>query len=110
MKESMWRADPVGGRVFSDLTDTRQQVLLQPEPDLTQLRKLLQQRLRGLGAMPIEEVGVFVLKETPYSESIHLKRRTLAAMEKERLLIAEAGAGKKRRRGTYPPGTLLTFL
>ena len=110
MKESMWRADPVAGRVFSDLTDARQEVLLEAEADLTRLGNLLQHRFRGRGAVAIEEVEEFVLKETPYSESIHLKRRTLAPMEEEKLIAVQAKPGRKRRRGTYPPGTRLTFL
>jgi three-Cys-motif partner protein len=110
MKESMWRADPVAGSIFSDLTDSRQEVLLEAGADLTRLRSVLQQRFRGRGAVPIEDVEEFVLKETPYSESIHLKRRTLAPMEQAKLVEAQVQAGRKRRRGTYPPGTLLIFL
>jgi three-Cys-motif partner protein len=109
MKESMWRADPVQGRVFSDLTDTRQEVLLKPEADLLALRRSLQDRFRGRGWISIDQVEQFVLTETPYSEAIHLKRRTLAPMEAERLVVASRMDGKKRRPGSFPPGTLLRF-
>lgn len=110
MKESMWRADPVQGRVFSDLTDTRQEVLLRPEAELAPLRARLLERFRGRGWVPIEQVELFVLTETPYSEAIHLRRRTLTPMEQDGLLGASRMDGKRRRRGTYPPGTLLQFL
>jgi hypothetical protein len=109
MKESMWRADPVQGRVFSDLTDTRQEVLLKPEADLLALRRILQDRFRGRGWISIDQVEQFVLTETPYSEAIHLKRRTLAPMETEGLVAASRMDGKKRRPGSFPPGTLLRF-
>jgi len=110
MKEAMWRIDPVQGQVFSDLTDTTQQVLLQPEADLMLLRRLLQARFRGLGPVSIEVVETFVLESTPYSEKIHLKRRTLAPMEKGSFISVARPIGTRQRRGTFPRGTTITFL
>jgi hypothetical protein len=55
-------------------------------------------------------VEQFVLTETPYSEVIHLKRKTLARMEADNLVEASRMNGTRRRRGTYPNGTLLRFL
>jgi three-Cys-motif partner protein len=83
MKEAMWRADPMQGQVFSDRTDPNQLVLLQPEPDLSALRKLLRERFRDEGWICIDKVENFVLLDTPYSEVIHLKRRTLEVMERK---------------------------
>lgn len=109
MKEAMWRADPIQGQAFSDLTDTRQEVLLEPSADMTPLRNALVRRFRGAGEISIGEVERFVLFDTPYSERIHLKERTLTPMEKERLITARH-PHRKRRRHTYPDGTLITFV
>ena len=110
MKESMWRADPARGQIFSDMTDTRQEVLIKPEADVGPLRKILREKFVGKNWIPIEHIEQFVLTETPYSEAIHLKRRTLLPMEQEGKLVGARMDGKKRRRGSYTPGTLLQFL
>ncbi len=109
MKEAMWRADPVGGQVFSDRSVSGQGVLFEPEADTTPLRRQLQGRFRDKGWVPIEEVSDFVLEETAYSELIHLKRATLAPMEKEDFLEAKR-PGERGRRGTFPSGTKIRFL
>ena len=112
MKQAMWRADPVRGQIFSDLTDTRQMVMFQPTPNLDELIKLLRERFTGKGWVNIQEVSDFVLFDTPYSEAIHLKTRTLKPMEQESppLINARGHEGRPRRAGTYPDGTLIKFL
>jgi len=109
MKHAMWKADPVGGQVFSDRSVSGQGVLFVPHPDIGPLRRQLQDRFRGKGWVQIEEVSDFVLEDTAYSELIHLKRLTLAPMEQERLIEAHR-LGEKPRRGTFPPGTKVRFL
>ena len=111
MKEAMWRADPLGGEAFSDLTDTRQMTLLEQAPDLVALQRLLQERFRGRGLIDIADVERFVLEETPYSETIHLRRRTLGEMEKAKPAAVEVRrpAGKRERPDEYPVGTRLKF-
>jgi hypothetical protein len=81
MKQAMWKADPLSGQVFSDRTDAGQMVLLQPSNDMG-LRYLLQKKFRGNGPVRIEQIEDFVLEHTPYSESMHLKKRTLAPWSK----------------------------
>jgi hypothetical protein len=112
MKQAMWKADPVGGQVFSDLTDPRQMVLLDQTPDLTPLRRMLRERFHLRGWVDIADVERFVLGETPYSEAIHLKRRTLAHMEKETppRIEVRRPSGKRVRPGEYPPTTHLRFF
>jgi three-Cys-motif partner protein len=112
MKEAMWRADPLGGEAFSDLTDTRQMTLLEPAADLLALQRLLQERFHGRAWVDIEDVERFVLEETPYSETIHLRRRSLGEMEKAKPSAVEARrpAGKRDRPGEYPAGTKLRFV
>ncbi len=109
MKEAMWRADPVQGQVFSDLTDRRQTVLLEPAPDLGRLRLMLREQFRGRGEVSIEDVERFVLFGTPYSETMHLKRLTLAPMEREGTITARH-LWRDRRQYTYPANTLITFV
>ncbi|MBI3935090.1 MAG: three-Cys-motif partner protein TcmP [Acidobacteria bacterium] len=113
IKESMWRADPEEGRTFSDRTALDPQlVLIQPTVDLTRLQYLLTQRFQSEGLVPIQAVKDFVLFDTPYSEMIHLKKKTLAAMERENppLIRVERPLGKRIRRGEYPDGTRIDFL
>lgn len=112
MKEAMWRADPEHGQVFSDLTDLRQMVLLEPTSNIEPLKNLLLENFRGRGCVGIKEVSDFVLFDTPYSEAIHLKTLTLKPMEQESppLINARGHEGRPRRAGTYPDGTLIEFL
>jgi three-Cys-motif partner protein len=112
MKQAMWKADPVGGQVFSDLTDPRQMVLLDLASDLTPLRRLLREHFQVRGWVDISDVERFVLEETPHSEAIHLKRRTLGEMEKQKppLIEVRRPAGKRVRPGDYPATTRLRVL
>jgi hypothetical protein len=111
MKQAMWKADPLSGQVFSDRTDAGQMVLLQPSDDMG-LRFLLQKRFRRRGLITIEAIEDFVLEDTPYSESMHLKKRTLAPMEGESppLIRVHRPPGKQNRRGSYPAGTTVEFI
>lgn len=112
MKVAMWKADPVQGEVFSDRTQTDQLVLIEPEPNLSHLIDLLRQRFLGRGAVAIRQVEDFVLFDTPYSEKIHLKQRTLKPMEQSEppLISVVRPWGSPNRPGSYPLGTLITFL
>jgi three-Cys-motif partner protein len=111
MKQAMWKADPLSGQTFSDRTDSGQMVLLNPSDDL-QLRFQLQKRFKGRGFISIEEIEKFTLEETAYSESSHLRMKTLAPMEKESppLIKVERPQGKQNRAGSYPGGTKVAFL
>jgi three-Cys-motif partner protein len=108
MKQAMWKADPGGGQVFSDRTNPDQETLFKTNPDLTQLRMHLLQRFRGQGWVPVGDVERFVLVDTPFSERMHLKQKTLAPMERNSLIETRRPA--VGRRGTYPPGTQIKFL
>ncbi len=112
MKQAMWKADPASGQVFSDRTVSAQMVLLQPAPDLTQLQVLLQQQLRGRGWVGIDQISDFVLLDTPFSEAMHLKRKTLGVMERHQppLIQAQRPKGIRKAAGVYPSGTKIKFL
>ena len=111
MKQAMWKADPLSGQVFSDRTDAGQMVLLKPGDDLG-LRYHLQQKFRGAGYIPIQEIEDFVLEQTAYSEAMHLRKQTLAPMERATppLINVKRPIGAQNRRGTYPDGTRVEFL
>jgi three-Cys-motif partner protein len=110
MKQAMWKADPATGSVFSDRTDPLQTVLMLPTA--TGLKTLLQARFREKGWVPIEIVSDFVLEDTPFSEAIHLKQKTLNPMEREQppTLEVKREAGRRNRPGWYASGTKLRFL
>ncbi|MGH7774129.1 MAG: three-Cys-motif partner protein TcmP [Candidatus Binatia bacterium] len=111
MKQAMWKADPLSGQVFSDRTDAGQMVLLQPSDDLG-LRHQLQKKFKGRGYVPIHEIEDFVLEGTAYSEAMHLRKRTLAPMEKETppLIKVQRPPGAQKRTGSYPESTRVEFL
>jgi three-Cys-motif partner protein len=112
MKQSMWSVDPLGGSLFSDYTNTAQTILLQPTPDTLPLRHELQARFRGAGWVTIEEIQRFVLEHSAFSEEKHVKRGTLAPMEAADppLIEVERPVDKKKKKGTYPPGTKVRFI
>jgi three-Cys-motif partner protein len=112
MKQAMWKADPVGGQRFSDRDTSGQLTLLSADPDLAALQKALQKQFRGKGWVRIEEITEFVLIGTPYSEAIHLKRRTLALMEKAAppKIEVRRPPGARKMAGAYKEGTQIRFL
>jgi three-Cys-motif partner protein len=109
MKQAMWHADPVQGCCFSDRTDPRQGVLLAPTEEPLELPRILAQRFHTAGWVDIADVERFVLIETAYSEAIHLKRRTLAPMERDGLVEVRRRMGARERPGDYPAGTRIRF-
>ena len=111
MKEAMWKVDSMSGDKFSDRTDPNQIILFELEPNLTRLEKLLQDKFRGKGWIPIKDISNFVLFETPYCEEKHLKKKTLKPMEiSDPPKISVRQDNKKRREGTYPEGAVIKFL
>ncbi len=111
MKKAMWKGDPIGGQRFSDRT-ANQLTLLNPDDDLHRLRALLQRYFRPKDWVRIEDVKDYVLVDTPYSEEMHLRRKTLGPMERANppLIEVRRPPGKQKRPGSYPPGTTLRFV
>ena len=102
MKRAMWKADPAGGTAFSDHIALNPQLSLVPATAPVQtLRDVLVQRFRGQ-RVPIEVVVDFVLKETIFSETSHLKRATLAPLEREKKLDVQRPEGARVIAGQYP--------
>jgi three-Cys-motif partner protein len=108
MKEAMWRVDHSGGFIFADPKHSGQPLELEFEPNYAFLRRLIQERFAGQ-QVPVEEVGRFVLIETPFLAS-HYKRAVLAPMERESPPALQViNARPNRRRGTFPSRTVVAF-
>lgn len=106
MKRAMWKVDPKGAFRFSDRTDPSQKVLFEPKPDYDLLKRLIIEKFRG-ETVSIEQIEDFVVVETPFRET-HFKNQILRPMEEvEPPQIMVSGRKKKR---TYPQGTIINFL
>jgi hypothetical protein len=99
MKEAMWKVDQSGEFRFSDATNPKQILLLDPAPDFSALRRAIVERFAGTEAT-VADVEEFVLAETPFRET-HYKKQVLAELEKAgRLVVVSTKAGRKAR--SYP--------
>lgn len=108
MKEAMWKVDPSGGTRFAYSNDPDQMTIFGNEPDLTQLERQLRERF-GTEEFSIEQAWRYTATSTPFAPRMHLKEKTLKVAEVADRLEARQPANPKRRRGTYPAGTLLRF-
>jgi hypothetical protein len=108
MKEAMWKVAPGGDYEFSDYTDARGVMsLFGDKPDFAQLEAMLLGKFRR-SEVGIETIEEFVIAETPFLKT-HIKRSTLGPMEESgKIAVVNSKAG--RRRGTFPPGTVIRFL
>jgi three-Cys-motif partner protein len=110
MKEAMWRLDKSGQFQFSDAThNPNQLVLFEPGPNFSELEKniLAQFNKKTVSVIELEN---FIVTQTPFRET-HYKQQILKAMENsEPPEINVSCHGKKRRKGTYPPGCMIEFL
>lgn len=106
MKESMWKVDGQGTFTFSDRTDPFQTVLFELKPNYNDLKKLLIDQFRGK-TVTIEEINEFIITETAYLDS-KIKTEILKPMEY--VNPSEIRVESKRKRGTFPSGTIITFV
>jgi three-Cys-motif partner protein len=106
MKRAMWAADPLGRFQFSDATDKSQLTLFTTNPDIGQLKSLILTRFGGQKGVRVEDVERFVLVETSFHDG-HYNRAVLNPMEKAgELYVAES---PRKRKGSFPAGTVLDF-
>lgn len=110
MKEAMWRIDKGGSFQFSDATyDPKQAVLFEPTPDYVRLKKDIVAEYKGK-KVKIEDLEVFVIAKTAFIKS-HLRKNVLDRMEAANPPEIKVGnINEKRRKGTYPEGTVIVFL
>jgi three-Cys-motif partner protein len=108
MKESMWKVDPTGEFQFSDLTDASHQLVLSfaSSPNFDSLRDMIVAEFGGL-EIEITTLEQWVVTDTPYLPK-HLRKPILEPMEDDGSLSIVA-AKPKRKRHTYPAGTVLKF-
>lgn len=110
MKEAMWRVDETGSFQFSDATyDPNQAFLFELEPNYVKLKNIILKNFKGK-AVSVEELENYILTETPFTQN-HYKRAILAKMEKANPPeIKVKSKDPKRKRGTFPPQTIIQFL
>jgi hypothetical protein len=106
MKEAMWKVDSSTGFTFSDATDPRQEIVFGREPDRGDVRRRLFAEYAGR-TVTVEEIERFMLVSTPYRET-HYKP-VLKELEREGTRLAVVAAKHGRKRGTFPPGTQMSF-
>lgn len=108
MKYAMWKVDETGMFSFSDRTDPHQMTLFESEPNYQQLKRLIVNKFKG-NTVSIEEIEYFVVVETPFRET-HFKKQILREMEYAKPPEMVIVGNHRRRRGTYPKGTIIRFL
>lgn len=108
MKESMWKVDDTGSFQFSDHEDALGLLSLFSEhPNLEPLRHAMVRAFKGK-RVAIEKLVEWVITESEFLPK-HLKKPLLAPME-EAGEIRVVNTASKRRRGTFPDGTIIEFL
>lgn len=108
MKEAMWSVDPLAGAGFAYSSDPDQMTIFDQAPDLSRLEASLRAKF-GTGPFSIEAAARHTLVSTAFAPRIHLKARTLRVAEAAGRLTASHPTNARRRRGTYPDGTVLHF-
>jgi three-Cys-motif partner protein len=107
MKEAFWKVDASGRFRFSDATNPDQPVLLELD-ESPKLATTLQARFAGQ-TLPVQRVRAWVEESTPFLSS-HM-RAALRLLEGNNEVAVEQlkQDGAKRRRNTFPDGTVVTF-
>jgi three-Cys-motif partner protein len=107
MKEAMWKVDEEGDFRYSDSTNKDQAVLFHVDHD----EKLfhIMQSLFSKRLISVEVLRTYIRDNTMYIDK-HLTSSLQYGEEKGILTVnAKKRDGSKRRRGTFPNGTLVTF-
>lgn len=103
MKDAMWSVDPSGGYRFSDATDQNQLVLIEPEPDFSQLSSRIVDQFKGR-TVGIKEIEDYVIVHTLFRKT-DIRKNALQPMEDSDLIEV---TGRKRKRA-YPVGCSIRF-
>ena len=106
MKQAMWKVAPLGG--YSFRSDTLGQLSFESRVvDFNELDRALTNEFGMNQPIDIESIEGFMCSDRVLSHSSHLRSR-LADMERASTLIVDQSPRKKR--GTFPPGTILRFV
>jgi len=109
MDEAMHKVDQRYGRVFSDRDNPNQLNLWGPQSDYAELRDLILHHYGGQ-EVPVDVIDQYVREHTSLHPSCI--RPVLRQLEQDRLegsigLEVVSSPSKRRRRGTFPPGTVV---
>ena len=102
MKWAMWKIAPSGDFSFRDRF-AGMEVIFGDTVDTEPLRMDLLSQFAGQ-AVTIEGITDYVIASTPYASN-HVKRETLAKMQKQGLISSP----NQKRANTYPDGTMVVF-
>ena len=106
MKQAMWKVAPLGGYTFR--SDTLGQLSFESRAvDFNELDRVLIGAFGMNQPIEIESIEEFMCSDRVLFHSSHLRSR-LANMERASTLIVDQSPRKKR--GAFPPGTLLRFV
>ena len=107
MKEAMWAVDEWGTFKFSDATVPEQTALFQPDPSLDLLPLIL---ARGKGRRVLfERICEWVEDKTPFLCK-HLRSALKQAEQQKLISVSDKKKdGTRRRQGTFPSGTYISF-
>ncbi len=107
MKEAMWRVDSEGDFRFSDSTDPNQTTLFRADHTESLLKRLAKRF--GSSSLDVSVIKRYVLDETEFIEK-HMRNSLKFGEVNGTLLVKTQKAdGSKRKKGTFPDGTLVTF-
>jgi three-Cys-motif partner protein len=102
MKQAMWKIAPSGDFSFRDRF-AGMEVIFGDTVDTEPLRMDLLRQFAGQ-AVTIEAIVDYVIASTPFASN-HVKRLTLAEMQKQGLI----NSPNQVRKNTYPDGTIIVF-
>lgn len=104
MKQAMWKVAPFGDFAFRG--GKLGQIHLGLETNTEPLKRDLMKRFLGRGWISIEDLERFMRSDETLFHSGHLKRKTLAPMERARLILVERPTDQRG----FGPGTTIKFL
>ena len=108
MKEAMWRVDKEGDFKFSDATNPEQIIMFEREDFGEEVLGLIKNKF-GTGKNEVEILRKFVENETAFL-SKHLNQALKFAEDNSLIEVDELKKdGSKRRKGTFPDGTILNI-
>lgn len=107
MKQAIWKVAPFGDFAFRG-THSDQLTLSLEFSDFTPLINSLQQQFQHRGWVSIQTVLDYVMSDETDFHSSQVKTKALRVMEDDGKIKIKEGTRKKKK--SFPPGTLLQFL
>jgi three-Cys-motif partner protein len=105
MKQAIWKVAPWGDSRFVGSRNPQTELGL-VAPDFRPLVDALVAEFRGKGPVRIERIEEFVMSDRTEYHSGQLRSGALKPLENSGRIVA----GGRKRAGTYPDGTVVTFL